>query len=173
MINKDITKIIMNPTRMRVLQYLIIHETATTAQVKEELTDISPASLYRHIKILEEAKLIVVVQENKIRGVIERVYQFNKDNPLSNDSSNANVKQVIDSSLLNIMGEFNRYLMKDNSDPQKDLLFLSTSTLLLSDEEFQGFLKDVGELMNKVLNNKKSDNRKVRRFTLISSPSEE
>lgn len=173
MVNKDITKIIMNPTRMRIIQYLMLHETGTTAQMKEELIDISPASLYRHIKILEEAKLIVVIQENRIRGVVERVYQINKENPLSKDTSNENIKQVIDSSLLNIMGVFNRYLNNEENDPQKDLLFLTTSTLLLSDEEFLEFTKEIGDIFNVIVNNKKNDDRKVRRITLISSPCEE
>jgi predicted transcriptional regulator len=170
---KDITKVIMNPTRMRIIQYLMLHDTATTTQIKEELTDIPTASLYRHIKTLEEAMLIKVIQENKIRGVLEKVYQLNKEAPVANDSSSENIKQVIDAGLLNIMGAFNRYLSKEENDPQKDLLFLSTSTLLLSDEEFIEFTKEIGEIFNKVISNKKNEDRKVRRITLISSPSEE
>ncbi len=171
--NKDITKIIMNPTRMRIIQYLMLHESATTAQIKEELTDISPASLYRHMKTLEEAKLLVVIQENKIRGVVERVYQLNKENPFGEDISNENIKQVIDTGLLNIMGSFERYLNKKENDPQKDLLSFSTATFLLSDEEFMEFMKKIEELYNGVLSNKENEDRKVRRITFISSPSEE
>lgn len=173
MINKDITKIIMNPTRMRIIQYLMLHDTATTTQIKEELVDVPTASLYRHIKTLEEAKFIIVVQENKIRGVVERVYQLNKNNPFGEEPSSENIRQLIDSSLLNIMGSFHRYLNKKENDLQKDLLFLSTSTLLLSDEEFMEFTKEIGDVFNKVINNKKNDNRKIRRITMISSPSEE
>ncbi|PXV96115.1 helix-turn-helix protein [Lachnotalea glycerini] len=169
----DITKIIMNPVRLRIIQYLVLHGSASTGQIKEELTDIPPASLYRHIKILEEAKLIIVVKENKIRGVVEKVFQLNKENPLSQENSNENIKRVIDSSMLSIMSEFNSYLDKEENDPQKDLLFLSTSTLLLSDEEFTEFTKEIGEIFNRVLNYKKNDKRKVRRITVISSPCEE
>lgn len=173
MVKKDITKIIMNPTRMRIIQYLMLHDSATTAQIKEELTDIPPASLYRHMKTLEEAKIIVIVKENRIRGVIERVYQLNKDNPFGENISSENIKQVIDSSLLNIMGSFQRYLSKKENDPQKDLLFLSTATLLLTDEEFMEFMKNVQDIFNGVINNKNNEDRKVRRITFISSPSEE
>lgn len=171
--NQNITQIIMNPVRLRIMQYLILHESATTGQIKEELTDIPPASLYRHIKTLEEAKLIVVVKENKIRGVVEKVYQLNKENPLNEDSSNANVSQVIQTGLLSILGEFTRYFEKEDNDPQKDFLAFSTSTLLLSDEEFMEFTKEIGEIYGKVLSNKKNDKRKQRRITFISSPCEE
>lgn len=170
--NKDITKIIMNPVRLRIIQYLLLHKIATTGQIKEELTDIPPASLYRHIKTLEKAKLIVIVKENKIRGVVEKVYQLNKETLLSEDSSNANISQVIQTGLLSIMGEFIRYLEKEENDPQKDFLSFSTSTLLLSDEEFIEFIKEIGEIYSKVMNNKKNEERKVRRITFISSPYE-
>lgn len=170
--NHDITKVIMNPVRLRIMQFLMLHETATTRQLKEELTDVPPASLYRHIKILEEAKIILVVKENRIRGVVEKVYQLNKENSLNEDSSDTNISKVIQTGLLSIMGEFTKYLEKEENDPQKDFLFLSTFTLLLSDDEFMKFTKEIGEIFNKVVHNKMNEERKVRRITLISSPCE-
>ena len=61
----DLAKIVMNPVRIRIAQYLILHEQGTTAQIGEELSDVPKASLYRHMKMLEDAGLIQVVQENK------------------------------------------------------------------------------------------------------------
>lgn len=170
---QDIIKIMMNPVRLRIIQYLVLHETATTAQIKEELTDIPPASLYRHIKILEEAKVIVIVKENKIRGVLERVYQLSMESPIGDNPTNASINQVIQAGLVSLMSEFSKYLENEENDPQKDMLFLSTSTLVMSDEEFTAFTKEIGEAFNKVINNKKSEERKVRRITWISSPCEE
>ena len=60
----DLAKIVMNPVRIRIAQYLILHEQGTTAQIGEELSDVPKASLYRHMKMLEDAGLIQVVQEN-------------------------------------------------------------------------------------------------------------
>jgi hypothetical protein len=34
----------------------MIHESGTTAEMKQELTDVPQASLYRHIKLLEKAQ---------------------------------------------------------------------------------------------------------------------
>ncbi|MBA4686147.1 MAG: helix-turn-helix domain-containing protein [Candidatus Galacturonibacter soehngenii] len=170
---QDIIKTMMNPVRLRIIQYLILHGTGTTAQIKEELTDIPPASLYRHIKALEEAKVIMIVKENKIRGVIERVYQMNMESPIGDNPTNASINQVIQAGLISLMSEFSRYLEYEENDPQKDMLFLTTSTLLLSDEEFTAFTKEIGEVFNKVIHNKKNEARKVRRITWISSPCEE
>jgi DNA-binding transcriptional ArsR family regulator len=171
---EDITKLIMNPTRMRIIQYFMLHENATTTQIRGELEDVPKASLYRQMKILEDANLIRVIKENRVRGAVEKVYELNKENPMGGtESSMKDVLQIINSSLLSLMGEFNRYFKKDNVDPMKDLLFLTTSTLLLSDEEFKEFTGKIGEAFNEVIQNKASKDRRIRRITFISSPSEE
>ncbi|WP_180272689.1 helix-turn-helix domain-containing protein [Konateibacter massiliensis] len=173
MSNQNMMRVVMNATRLRIIQYLTLHETATAGQIKEELTDIPPASLYRHIKMLEEAKLIHVVKENKVRGTMEKVYQLNKESPLNGDTSNKAINQIVQSGLLSIMSEFARYLDNEENDMRKDLLFLTTSTLLLSDEEFMEFTEEMSAAIQKVINNKKNEERKVRRITFISSPCEE
>lgn len=171
---EDITKLIMNPTRMRIIQYFMLHENATATQIRGELEDVPKASLYRQIKILEDVNLIRIIKENRVRGAVEKVYELNKENPMGGkENSQEELLQIINSSLLSLMGEFNRYYAKANVDPLKDLLFLTTSTLLLSDEEFKEFTGKIGEVFNQVIQNKASKDRKIRRITFISSPSEE
>jgi predicted transcriptional regulator len=170
----EITKLIMNPTRMRIIQYFMLHENATTTQIRGELDDVPKASLYRQMKILEDANLICVIKENRVRGAVEKVYELNKENPIGGKVNfQEEGLQIISSSLISLMSEFNRYFTKENVDPVKDLLFLTTSTLLLSDEEFKEFAGKIGEAFNEVIQNKASTDRKIRRITLISSPSEE
>lgn len=171
-IKKDMISIIMNPTRLRIIQYLLLHNTATAGDMKEELTDIPPASLYRHIKRLEEAECIQIIQENRIRGAVEKVYQLVPQKQMEGPPDNDTLSQIISSSLLSIMTSFQTYLAGEQCDFIKDQLFLSTSTLLLSDEEFVGFQKILGEAINTFLANKPGAGRRARRFTFISSPGE-
>jgi predicted transcriptional regulator len=171
---EEITKLIMNPTRMRIIQYLMLHENATTTQIRGELEDVPKASIYRQMKLLEDANLIRVVKENRVRGAMEKVYELNKENPMGSEANPQDAGlQVINSSLLSLMGSFNRYFAKENTDPVKDMLCLTTSTLLLSDKEFQELSAKMGEVFNAVLQNKPNKDRKIRRITFISSPSEE
>ena len=101
----DLAKIVMNPVRIRIAQYLILHEQGTTAQIGEELSDVPKASLYRHMKMLEDAGLIQVVQENKKRGTVEKVYKLNQENPMGGrEPGKEEIAQLIHSSLLSIMG---------------------------------------------------------------------
>ena len=55
---EDIMEVLMNPTHQRILQVLLAKGTGTTAVIREELSDIPPASLYRHVKRLLDAGLI-------------------------------------------------------------------------------------------------------------------
>ena len=75
----EMAEIVMNPVRQRIFQYFLLHETGTVKEVKKALPDVPNASLYRHIKILTDSSILIIVDENRIRGTVESVYQLNKE----------------------------------------------------------------------------------------------
>lgn len=168
----DMSKIIMNPVRMRIVQYLLLHERGTAANIGDELSDVPKASLYRHMKVLESAGMLIIVQENKKRGTVEKVYELNKQPFGAEKPDNEDLNGLVHGMLLGIMGDFQRYLKSGDADPERDMYAISSSTLLLTDEEFQALLSKVGEVFNEVLDNKPGGGRKVRRLTWISSPTD-
>lgn len=168
---QDISKLVMNPIRLRIIQYLLIHGSGTPSQIMEEMSDIPPASLYRHIKLLYEADCITVVEEKKIRGTVERTYAMKGCQPC--EFSNDSVEHMIQSSLMSLMTSFGKYFSKETADPVRDFLALSTSTLLLTDEEFMVVMEKIGEAIAPYLCSTVEKGRNVRRLTFISSPCEE
>lgn len=74
----ELAEIAMNPARQRIFQYFLLHETGTVKEIRKALPDIPSASLYRHIKILADSSILMVVDENRIRGTVESVYQLNE-----------------------------------------------------------------------------------------------
>lgn len=74
----ELAEIAMNPARQRIFQYFLLHETGTVKKIRKALPDIPSASLYRHIKILADSSILMVVGENRIRGTVESVYQLNE-----------------------------------------------------------------------------------------------
>lgn len=169
--DKEIIKIIMNPTRQRIIQYLIIHNEGTTKEIHAELSDIPSASLYRHIKALHEHRCIEVVSEKKLRGTIERTWRLTKD-PFGTNPTSEDITFLFQNGLLSLLSSFQKYFSSEDADPQRDLLSLSTSTLLLTDEEFMNFLQKIGAILNEVIQNQPIEGRKPRRITFISSPCE-
>lgn len=66
----EMAEVVMNPVRQRIFQYFLLHETGTVKDIKKALPDVPSASLYRHVKILADSSILVVVGENRIRGTV-------------------------------------------------------------------------------------------------------
>lgn len=162
----ELSEVFMNPVRQRIIQYLLVHEKGTVKDIKSALVDIPSASLYRHIKILNDNGVIVVAEENKIRGTVEKVYQFNKTS-LEVDDENGTAVQM---SLFNLCAAFARYFSSGHADPRKDLLMLSGCTLTLTDEEFMQFLTELNEVTTKYMTKPVTQTSAPRQITFISSP---
>ena len=165
----EIAEVVMNPVRQRIFQYFLLHETGTAKELKKALPDVPSASLYRHIRILADHAILTVVNENRIRGTVESVYRLNKD-ALATEDEGGNAVQM---SLLSICASFARYFAKGNVDPKKDMLLLTNCTLLLTDEEFSGFLSEINEIALKYMKAEVTESSKTRQITLISAPTGE
>lgn len=165
----EIAEVVMNPVRQRIFQYFLLHETGTVKELKKALPDVPNASLYRHIKILVDHSILMVVDENRIRGTVESVYQLNKDALSIEDESG----KAVQMSLLSICTSFARYFASGNADPKKDMLLLTNCTLRLTDEEFMSFLSEINEVALKYMKVEATGSSKTRQITLISAPTNE
>lgn len=168
---KSLTEVIMNPLRMRIVQYLMLHEKGSSAEIHEALCDIPTASLYRHIKILLDAGCLEIAEKKQVRGTVKKVYRLSKSPPGAATQQDA--AMLVQSTLLSLAATFQQYFADPNNDPQKDMISLSTSTLMLTDAEYGTFIEKLGNLLNEVIFNKAENGRKPRRLTVISSPCEE
>ena len=165
----ELAEIVMNPVRQRIFQYFLLHETGTVKEIRKALPDVPSASLYRHIKILTDSTILMVVGENRIRGTVESVYQLNKD-AMATEDETGNAVQM---SLLSICASFARYFSSGNADPKKDMLLLTNCTLVLTDEEFSSFLSEINEIALKYMKVEPTANSKTRQITFISAPTNE
>lgn len=162
----EIAEVFMNPVRQRIIQYLLVHEKGTVKEMKKVLSDIPNASLYRHIKILNDHKILVVAEENKIRGTVENVYQLNRAALEVDDESGTAVQM----SLLNLCAAFAKYFSSGHANPRKDLLMLTCCTLTLNDEDFIKFLTELNEVATKYMAKPVTEKSVSRQITLVSSP---
>ena len=165
----EIAEVVMNPVRQRIFQYFLLHEAGTVKDLKRALPDVPSASLYRHVKILAEHSILMVMGENRIRGTVESVYRLNQDTLASADACG----NAVQMSLLGICASFARYFAGGNVDPKKDMLLLTNCTLLLTEEEFSAFLSELNEIALKYMKAGAAENRKTRQITLISAPASE
>lgn len=157
----------MNTARLRILEYLINHGNGTAAEISSELNDIPTASLYRHIKALVDDGWIEVKSEQKKRGVTERRYKLRRTR-IEDTCQNA-----VQQGMLSLAAEFRRYFEGDDPDPMRDMLSFSMMALMLSDEEFASFFRELGELAERYMGRAPDGVRKARKISVISLPVKE
>lgn len=162
----EMAEVVMNPVRQRIFQYFLLHETGTVKDIKKALPDVPSASLYRHVKILADSSILVVVGENRIRGTVESIYRLNKS-AMSAGEESGNAVQM---SLLSICAAFAKYFSSGNADPERDMLLFTNCTLLLTDGEFSDFLSEINEVTLRYMKVEAKADSKTRQITLISAP---
>lgn len=164
----NINEVMLNPTRMRIIQELAAQPTLTSTQLCQKINDVPRTTMYRYINLLLEHNLLTIVSEKKIRGSIERtlalnINEFQKLNTLENLSQNAL------GFLLEKYGRFHTYFTRPQPNPGQDRIFLNNTVLMLSDSEFNSFLSDLRDLLIRY-QFETAQERKPRDISIISAP---
>lgn len=161
-----LSDVLSNPARMRIAQYLQMHGEATTKQISEACADIPAPTLYRHIQFLLKEDVLVVKEERKVRGSLERLLALNENKWSA--KTNADFADVAYQFLMSLYGSFQRYSEQEMRDPAEDMLSLRTVILTLTDETFYSFFKEYRELLAKY--SKSEEGGKPRSISMISAP---
>lgn len=165
----ELIKVLSNPVRIQVMQYLQTHGEATTKQISEAISDVPAPTLYRHINTLLKEEVLLVKEERKVRGSLERLLAINIKK--MSDVVNSNISETAYQFLMDLYMKFQKYSCKDNADPQKDRLSLRTCILTLTDDSFDNFMQDIAAVIGKY--QKAEENGKLRSVSFISAPIEE
>lgn len=165
----ELMKILSNPVRMQIMQYLQTHREATTKQISEAITDIPAPTLYRHINTLLKEEILLVKEERKVRGSLERLLAINVEK--MTETVNSGISETAYQFLMELFMKFQKYGSKADADPQKDRLSLRSCVFTLTDESFDNFMHDIGAVINKY--QVAETNGKLRSVSFISAPIEE
>lgn len=66
--------LLLHPVRLRIIQAFLGDRALTTTELRAELPDVAPATLYRQVARLVGAGVLGVVAERRVRGATERTY---------------------------------------------------------------------------------------------------
>lgn len=165
----ELMKVISNPVRIQVMQYLQTHGEATTRQISEAITDVPAPTLYRHINTLLREEVLIVKEERKVRGSLERLLAINVEKMAK--TVNSSISETAYQFLMELYMKFEKYSRKEDADPQKDRFSLRTRVFTLTDKSFDSFMQEIGEVMEKY--QKAEENGKLRSISFISAPTEE
>jgi DNA-binding transcriptional ArsR family regulator len=175
MMKESIMDIVLQPVRMRILQALVVGGAMTTQQIGESMPEVPQATLYRHLNVLLKAGVVQVLEERQVRGTVEKVYGLpdtwaGRTNQEMLHAPKEDLFKYFLSFLMQLLGEYERYISRDVIDLQKDGLGFRQASVYASDEEFAEFGMAYGEALSRMLQNKPSKMRKLRTIATIIIP---
>lgn len=165
----DLTEILSNPVRVRIIQYLQLYGDATTKQISGYLDDIPAPTIYRHVNSLIKEGVLTVKDERKVRGTTERLIGIDVEK--WSEGVNSDIAGTAYQFLMSIYGQFREYCSSPDVDPMADRLCLRSCIMRLGDETFDQFITDYAALIDKYL--KMQDGGKLRGISIISAPVKE
>ena len=170
--------LLLHPVRLRIVQAFLGDRALTTGALAAELTDVPPATLYRHVARLVEAGVLQVVHQEAVRGAIERTYvlraaaaQISADQIAA--MSVDDMRQAFMAFVAGLLGDVDRYLARDDVDPIRDQVNFRLGGLWLDDQEFATLLRDLMRVFQPALANPPRPGRKRRIVATVLLPGDE
>ncbi|MGP2439786.1 helix-turn-helix domain-containing protein [Streptomyces sp. JW3] len=156
--------LLLHPVRMRILQTLVGAGELTTAQLRDRLPDVSPASMYRHVATLTQAGILEVVHERRVRGTVERSYRVRQDEALVDADARAAMtkddhRQAVTVFTGALMDGFDRYLSRDDADPPREGVLYRQGAVWVTPEEFTELVAELEELVARRTGHSAGDGR--------------
>ncbi|MGG3449827.1 helix-turn-helix domain-containing protein [Domibacillus aminovorans] len=167
-------KLILHPVRMKIIQSLVNGRKLTVQQLTERIKDVPQATLYRHMNTLLEAEFIEVVQENQIRGTVEKVFALKEQKPEAQEEFlNWSKEEHIELFFMfttQLLGLYENYLNKGDVDLVKDGAGYRVANVHVTDEEYVELVQKIGALIQEASLNEPSSERKVKNLATIIIP---
>jgi DNA-binding transcriptional ArsR family regulator len=171
--------LLLHPVRLRIVQALV-KRPLTPGELKEVLGNVAQATLYRHIKALENGGMLDVVAERQVRGTVERTYRVVETavalsaEELADADSDDHFRYFA-TFLGSLLADYSSYLETedletDNVDLASDRVGYRQIPLWLTDNEFDDFTTELRALIQQRLDNEPSPQRRRRLLTTIVMP---
>ncbi len=161
-------KVLTDPVSNHILQMLRLKGKMTISDILTENNNIPRATVYRKMDKLFEVGAIYIIESHKVRGQIENCYAV-KEMYISGETNDESMK-VVTMSLMQILNQFDDYFRNDNTDVDRDKLFLHNYTVSLSDEDYTSMIKEIFQIVDKYLKKENKPNSKLRSLYLLSVP---
>ncbi|GAA2332235.1 helix-turn-helix domain-containing protein [Streptomyces kunmingensis] len=140
--------LLLHPVRMRILQTLLGAGELTTAQLRDRLPDVPPASMYRHVATLAQAGIIEVVRERPVRGTVERSYRVRQEQAVVDDDARTAMtkddhRDAFAAFTGALMSDFERYLARDDAEPAREGVLYRQGAVWVTDDEFAALVQEL------------------------------
>ena len=168
-------ELLLHPVRLRVVQAFLGDRALTTTELRTELPDVPPASLYRHVARLVEAGVLSIVAERRSRGAVERTYVLRISAAAITTDELAEMspddhRQAFLAYVAGLISDFDRYLERGDIDLLRDGVSYRLAGLWLADHELTELSREIFAVLQPHLANSPKRGRKRRILATVLLP---
>ncbi len=167
--------LLLHPVRLRIVKAFLGDRALTTSQLVAELDDVPPGSIYRHVALLTEARVLQAVAERRIRGAVERTYTLRLFAARIGPGEAAAMTteehgQAFMAYVAGMLADADHYLADGHSDALRDGVDYQVGALWLTDAEFAELLRDLATVFAPRLANAEGEGRRRRMVYTVFLP---
>jgi DNA-binding transcriptional ArsR family regulator len=165
--------LILHPIRARIV-YAIEGRCLSSGEIAREVPDVSQASLYRHIKRLVQAGVLLVDHERQAHGAVERFYRTDPASVVIDArklaSKRGKAGPYFEVYLSCLRQAFAHYIGQPRFDLKADGARFYTEFAYLTDEEQVALNLDIKKLIEAAQRRPPGENRRRRNLSYIALP---
>ncbi|GHH29509.1 helix-turn-helix domain-containing protein [Lentzea cavernae] len=170
--------LLLHPVRMRVVQAMLDGRPSTTTQLRQRLPEIAPATMYRHVAVLADAGVLEVLEEKRVRGIMERTYRLRRDRVELGEADRAAMtpddhRNAFTAFTGGLLADFGQYLEREPADPAADGVTYQQAALWLTDQEHEELLAELRAAVTARAGGEPGDGRTRRVVSLVAMPAGE
>jgi len=171
-------ELLLHPVRLRIVEAFLGDRALTTAELRSELPDVAPASLYRHVARLVGAGVLAVVAERRVRGALERTYVLRVSAASVNLDELATMsvedhRGMFIAFVAGLLADFDRYLDRGDIDLLRDGVSYRLAAMWLDDGEFAELMRELAVALQPRVANTPRSGRKRRILASVLLPGEQ
>jgi DNA-binding transcriptional ArsR family regulator len=167
--------LLLHPIRLRIIQTSLGDRRLTTGQLRLEIADVAPATLYRQVATLAQAGVLTVVDERRVRGTVERTYALSiADAQLTEDELSGMTpddhRRAFMAFLAGVLADVDRYVDAGDVDLQRDGAGYRTVGLWLTIDELTAMVTEIAAAVQARAGNGPGGGRTRRNLSTVLIP---
>ncbi len=167
--------VVLHPVRMRIVQAFLGDRELTTSDLRAEIADVPSATLYRQVAALARGGVLIVVDETRVRGAVERTYRLRTGTTLvdGNQAREMTVeehRQMFLTFVVGLLADFDHYLDRGDVDMARDLAGFRQNAMYLTDEEMAAVVTELRAVLDPRIALPPAPGRTRRLFSTVLMP---
>ncbi len=166
-----------HPIKCKLLLEVYSAGKSTAKQLAEIYNDIPQATLYRYLKRMTNDGVLKVVEENQVRGTMEKTYAVAVElksigQELAGENAGNAYMQMFMQYVFGFIEQFQEYCKNPDINISKDRSGFFLTPIYANDEELASAMAEYAEINQRLYKNQPTPDRKLRTLGLIVSPPE-